>query len=376
MTSSSSPAPKSAAIGALRFNPQTRVCVGSRCFSPTEVVSTGSWQALLLSHAGAAPPTCPNPMGRNCKSLRSPPVLCWNASQRRLKRSPPSPCFVPSVRNRGIIPSCSGSGGQEAFALHGFFSEHGGGAMRGGTFLEVGANDGIDSNTLHLETCLGWKGVVIEGHPATFQRLSRNRPRALAISSAICRVHGTVEFTSASSPTARIPLHMEKGLRTRTMRRKNGTMPTMPVPCGPLGDWLDLIRMTHIDFVSLDVEGAQRMVLSTVDWSRLSVRVLVVECKGRGCLHADDYAVSSFLAERGLKRVATLRVRHDVWDVVHANSTWLSSRWSRRTLGLPAGRCVRRNGFCTIRDSDYRAVTPQSPHRAGRTGLKTVALDF
>ena len=46
--------------------------------------------------------------------------------------------------------------------------EYFGGArpFRGGTFLELGAFDGWkESNTLHLETCLGWRGILVDGQP-------------------------------------------------------------------------------------------------------------------------------------------------------------------------------------------------------------------
>lgn len=38
--------------------------------------------------------------------------------------------------------------------------------------------------------------------------------------------------------------------------------------------------ITHVDFWSLDVEGAELAVLSTVDWSRLTVNSMVVETDG------------------------------------------------------------------------------------------------
>ena len=36
------------------------------------------------------------------------------------------------------------------------------------------------------------------------------------------------------------------------------------MPCGPLGDWFSALRLTTIDFFSLDVEGAELVVLQTL----------------------------------------------------------------------------------------------------------------
>ena len=54
------------------------------------------------------------------------------------------------------------------------------------------------------------------------------------------------------------------------------------VPCGPLGDWFSALRLTTIDFFSLDVEGAELVVLQTLNWEALTIGVLLVECAGAG----------------------------------------------------------------------------------------------
>ncbi len=51
---------------------------------------------------------------------------------------------------------------------------------------------------------------------------------------------------------------------------------TYSVPCGPIGLFLSLIGITHIDFFSLDVEGSELSVLLTMDWN-IQVHYLLVE---------------------------------------------------------------------------------------------------
>ena len=47
-----------------------------------------------------------------------------------------------------------------------------------GRFVEIGALDGVRlSNTLMLERCFGWTGLLIEGSPVNFAELRRNRRR-------------------------------------------------------------------------------------------------------------------------------------------------------------------------------------------------------
>ena len=97
----------------------------------------------------------------------------------------------------------------------------------------------------------------------------------------------------------------------------------MAVPCGPLGSWLSLIQMTHIDLFVLDVQGAELLVLQTLYWDRLSLGVLIVECKRLGCTDKQDDAVAELLGRKVLTWVGTLRARHDIWDTVWLNETHL-----------------------------------------------------
>ena len=44
-----------------------------------------------------------------------------------------------------------------------------------GQFVELGALDGVTgSNTLGLEACYGWSGLLIEANPTNFRRLQRS----------------------------------------------------------------------------------------------------------------------------------------------------------------------------------------------------------
>ena len=43
-----------------------------------------------------------------------------------------------------------------------------------GTFVELGAFDGMEAaNTLVLEKCFGWRGLLIEANPSNFARLAK-----------------------------------------------------------------------------------------------------------------------------------------------------------------------------------------------------------
>lgn len=58
-----------------------------------------------------------------------------------------------------------------------------------------------------------------------------------------------------------------------------GVMPegTTKITCLPLATLLQMFDLTHIDFFSLDVEGAELAVLQTLDFSTVHINVMVIE---------------------------------------------------------------------------------------------------
>ena len=92
--------------------------------------------------------------------------------------------------------SCSKSEfGEDMFAVFHFF-----GSQKSGTFIELGALDGVtSSNTYLFETCLNWTGVLIEPSKENFELLKKNRPNQKLLNTVICDDVRTVEFIESSA---------------------------------------------------------------------------------------------------------------------------------------------------------------------------------
>ena len=155
---------------------------------------------------------------------------------------------------------------------------------RNGTYVEVGALDGLRySNTLFLEKALGWSGVLIEGQPDSAQLLARNRPGNDVIQKAVCPdgTRGTVRFYGGRKHTrAGIAEHLRPDAREGYA---SSNKPAYEVPCQPFHAMLAAAgfgrggrRGSVIDFASVDIEGAEHIVLETMDY-RIAVRVWLIE---------------------------------------------------------------------------------------------------
>jgi len=183
---------------------------------------------------------------------------------------------VPS--SKGQTAPCSTSRGEDVAVLRSFFSDRRSGqALRGGFFLEAGGANGLtESNSWLLEACLGWRGVLMEGQPAQFQRLQRNRPASLNLRMAQCptgQASGTaVSFSAQGWNGAGILVPTSQAAR-------------LSVECAHIGPMLRQYRVHRLDFVSLDVEGAEMDVLRSLiggEDRTLSLGVVLVEVRGDG----------------------------------------------------------------------------------------------
>lgn len=107
--------------------------------------------------------------------------------------------------------------------------------------------------------------------------------------------------------------------------RAAGRVRHLRVPCAPLGALLRNV-LPHIDYLSLDVEGGEAVVLGTFDWARTSVHLLGVEQSATAL--EKNAKVRAQLTARGFVHVHT----HWVWEPRLADEFFLNGTYLRSHL--------------------------------------------
>lgn len=159
-------------------------------------------------------------------------------------------------------------------------------ATRGkrGTFLEMGAYDGLrSSNSLLLERCFGWHGLLVEASPTNFEYLRRavadgRRSSAIVHTAACAAGVGHVELTEAQSfnwatgeripnvanemsgePTSLADSHKlaPKGFTGRHGLTGAKSV-TVSVPCSPLKQIMQDAGHPEVTLLSLECAASQR----------------------------------------------------------------------------------------------------------------------
>lgn len=179
-----------------------------------------------------------------------------------------------------------------------------------GMFCEFGAADGTTfSNSLYLERELGWRGILAEPARAFHAALRRNRPDATIDTRCVFDSSGEeVEFVEAahgphSGLAATLPHDMHALSRRRSVRYTVATV--------SLNDLLHGHGVATLDYLSVDVEGAEQKVLAAFDVSRWRPAVLTVELQTPEA----ERAVDALLAGHGFARVLRRISDVDGWYV-------------------------------------------------------------
>jgi len=155
----------------------------------------------------------------------------------------------------------------------------------GGTFVEVGANDGVLlSNTKMLEEFYGWKGVCIEPNPQLFPKLVANRPLAQCSSKAAYSTSGLKLDFQVGVPDDRVRWDLLSGIVSDLKGGDNKAQledskgPLVQVETTTLTELLNEAGMPRfIEYLSLDTEGSELEVLKGIDFDKYAFGRIDVE---------------------------------------------------------------------------------------------------
>ena len=165
------------------------------------------------------------------------------------------------------------------------------GEKREGYFVEFGAAGGQRlSNTFMLERKYGWTGLLAEPNPSFHDTLA-DRRRAPVCTDLVHRVTGE---------TMRFAMH-ERGLLSgivddSTDEADEGIDQILTLKTISLNDMLDRYDApAEIDFMSIDVEGAELDILQGFDFDAHRVRCFTIEAKD----NAERLALIRLLEDNG-----------------------------------------------------------------------------
>lgn len=189
--------------------------------------------------------------------------------------------------------------------------------MQNGIFFDIGAHNGITiSNTYFFEKDLHWSGVCVEPIPSIFKELKRNR-KCIAVEGCVtdfsgdglfCMISGTCQMLSGLVGKYD-PRHVERIKQEVT--KYGGHVEVINVRCYQFNELMDRYGLRHIHYLSIDTEGGEFDILSTIDFNRYRIDVISVEDNFL------DPRFIPFLESKGFRFIRRLEM-----DLIFANKSF------------------------------------------------------
>ena len=199
-----------------------------------------------------------------------------------------------------------------------------------GIFVELGAMNGVTySNTKFFEDNLQMSGVLIEP-TSQYLDLIKNRPKCKNYNTAVNYTKNKVKFIG-NYATAGLVETMHENFRKLCHTNPNEYY----VDGEPFSDILQAGNITYIDFLSIDVEGGEEVVLQTMDFT-IPVYVICIELDGMNI--EKDERCRQILLRNGFSFDRRICI----------NEMWHNSNYYRK--GLLYDHSIQKKQFVTIHD--------------------------
>ncbi|MDO8563871.1 MAG: FkbM family methyltransferase [Nanoarchaeota archaeon] len=171
---------------------------------------------------------------------------------------------------------------------------------KNGFFIEAGAVDGISSSSTYvLEKYFGWRGILIEPGPM-YKFLVKNRKKSICLKYTLSDRNGSEDFYYF--PESKWRSCTKKNFNKNISKINEGhrhkinfPIVTMRLKSIKLSSLLDKYKAPKvIDFLSLDLEGAEFDVLKKFPFRKYDIKCICIE--GPTCDH--------ILISKGYKKVS------------------------------------------------------------------------
>jgi FkbM family methyltransferase len=153
-----------------------------------------------------------------------------------------------------------------------------------GFYVDVGAHNGISiNNTLYFEKNNNWTGINIEPLKIIFDELVNNRPNNINLNCAVCNKDGETDFLCNTGYT-----EMLSGIKDTFDKRHlnrleyenkqmGSTTEVVKVNTKKLETIFDENNVSHVNYLSIDVEGGEFEVILSINFDKVFIDVIGFE---------------------------------------------------------------------------------------------------
>lgn len=153
---------------------------------------------------------------------------------------------------------------------------------KNGFFIDIGAHDGQTySNSLFFESINNWNGICVEPNPTVFAKLNAFR-KSTNLNVCIGASNKSIKFTQIEG-YAEMLSGISENYDARHIQRidrdianKGGKRNEIDVEMITLNS-IESLKTQPIDFISIDTEGNEFDIVSSMNFDALEVKAIVIE---------------------------------------------------------------------------------------------------
>lgn len=174
-----------------------------------------------------------------------------------------------------------------------------------GFFVEIGADDGIRFSNCYIYEQKGWNGIAFEPRESAYKKCIKNR-KCKVYNFLLSNEEKIVDFLEISGFGLGLsgiiekydPKHLQ---RIKKDKKEDTKHVVIKKTTHLLGKILEENNVSHIDFLSIDTEGSELDILSSVDFNKVFIDVICIE---------DNYnnpKLLKFFIDNGYRHVMTIK---------------------------------------------------------------------
>jgi FkbM family methyltransferase len=175
------------------------------------------------------------------------------------------------------------------------------GAQADGFYIDIGAGHPVYDNVSFAFYLKGWRGITVEPNPALARLSKAVRPRDFQHQTLVGEQAGEATFYLVEDFHG-FSTMIERHARAAKTEFGKGSQ-TITLPVTTLRALCEQRAPASIDFLKVDVEGAEKEVLFGGDWQRFRPKVVVVEALAPYSLAPAWDAFDPFLVGHGYRYV-------------------------------------------------------------------------
>jgi len=187
--------------------------------------------------------------------------------------------LLQQLKTEGYYSQC----GQDKWVIEKLFPD-----KKKGTFVDIGANDGITFSNTYLLEEMGWNGLAVEPIPSLYEKLAKNR-QSITVNGCVAPRSGKGRFRVVTGYSEMLsglvdeydPRHIER--IERELDSHGGEYKDIEVNCYNFNELLESNGIFQVDFLSIDVEGAEYEILNSIEFDRIQISVICVENNYSDC---------------------------------------------------------------------------------------------